>query len=85
MTVIDGADNSTATVNAGSYPLAIAVNPTTNKVYAVNNSNAYGENATMGTVTVIDGPNRCIWLASSSICAANEYTCSFLKENMYLR
>jgi DNA-binding beta-propeller fold protein YncE len=55
VTVIDGADNSTATVNAGSYPLAIAVNSATNKVYVVNNSNAYGENATMGTVTVIDG------------------------------
>jgi DNA-binding beta-propeller fold protein YncE len=54
-TVIDGATNSTTTVSVGQSPGAIAVNPVTNKVYVVNNSNAYGENATMGTVTVIDG------------------------------
>jgi len=35
------------TVTAGAYPVAIAVNPTTNKIYVVNqNSNS---------ITVIDG------------------------------
>ncbi len=47
VTVIDGAANSTATVTVGSGPDAVAVNPNTNKIYAVNN----GTN----NVTVING------------------------------
>ena len=31
ITIIDGATNSTATVGVGSYPIAVAVNPVTNK------------------------------------------------------
>jgi YVTN family beta-propeller protein len=47
VTVIDGADNSTATVDTGILPWAVAVNPVTNKIYVANRDN--------GTVTVIDG------------------------------
>ena len=45
--MIDGATNSTTTVGAGSNPIAVAVNPVTNKIYVAN----YSSN----TVTVIDG------------------------------
>ena len=55
MTVIDGIDNSTATVDAGSYPLALAVDQVTNKIYVVNNNDASGAGTMAGTVTVIDG------------------------------
>src|SRR3989440_3891947 len=49
VTVIDGANNTTATVPlpAGSSPQAVAVNPVTNKIYVANTSS--------NTVTVIDG------------------------------
>jgi YVTN family beta-propeller protein len=47
VTVIDGADNSSATVDAGILPCAIAVNPATNKIYIANRDS--------NTVTVIDG------------------------------
>jgi YVTN family beta-propeller protein len=46
VTVIDGADNSNATVDAGILPCAIAVNPVTNKIYVANRDS--------NTVTVID-------------------------------
>ena len=36
VTVIDGTNNSTATVAAGTNPQAIAVNPVTNKVNVAN-------------------------------------------------
>ena len=51
VTVIDGADNSTATVDAGILPCAIAVNPVTNKIYVVNRDS---DNVTViaGTTTV---------------------------------
>jgi YVTN family beta-propeller protein len=49
VTVIDGADNSNATVDAGILPCAIAVNPVTNKIYVANRDS--------NTVTVIDGTN----------------------------
>jgi YVTN family beta-propeller protein len=45
--VIDGSKNNTSTVGAGTYPYAIEVNPTTNKIYIAN---VYGDD-----VTVIDG------------------------------
>jgi hypothetical protein len=47
MTVIDGATNSTTTVNVGMDPRTVAVNLVTNKIYIVN---LIGNN-----VTVIDG------------------------------
>jgi YVTN family beta-propeller protein len=47
VTVIDGRDNSTTTVAAGSGPYAVAVNPVTSKIYVANYD---GDN-----VTVIDG------------------------------
>jgi YVTN family beta-propeller protein len=47
VTVIDGATNSTTTVNAGTNPVSVAVNPVTNKIYVANNAS--------GNVTVIDG------------------------------
>ena len=48
MTVIDGARNNTKTVNVGSFPVEVAINSLTNKVYVPN------RNGTSG-VTVIDG------------------------------
>jgi len=50
VTVIDGSSNITATVTAGTTPIAVAVNPTTNKIYVANNGGA--------NVTVIDGSNN---------------------------
>ena len=47
VTVIDGSDNSTATVAAGTLPLAVAVNPATNKIYVANGAS--------NNVTVING------------------------------
>ncbi len=41
-----GAQTVNATVAAGSYPIAVAVNPATNKIYVANQG---------GNVTVIDG------------------------------
>ena len=45
--MIDGATNATITVATGANPIAVAVNPVTNKVYVANNGSA--------NVTVIDG------------------------------
>ena len=50
MTVIDGTNNSTATVTAGTSPQAVAVNPVTNKIYVANLSS--------NNVTVIDGSSN---------------------------
>ena len=36
VTVIDGATNSTTTVQVGIKPQAVAVNPVTNKIYVAN-------------------------------------------------
>ena len=47
MTVIDGATNTTITVPVGTQPLALAVNPVTNKVYVTSFNS--------GRLTVIDG------------------------------
>jgi DNA-binding beta-propeller fold protein YncE len=38
VTVIDGATNATSTVIVGTGPIAIAVNPITNTIYAANNN-----------------------------------------------
>src|SRR4051812_29331256 len=40
VTVIDGANNSAATVMVGSGPVHLAVNPVTNKIYVTNNGSA---------------------------------------------
>ena len=50
MTVIDGSDNSTVTVSAGTYPVAVAVNPVTNMIYVANKNS--------DNVTVIDGSDN---------------------------
>ncbi|MDQ3713759.1 MAG: hypothetical protein M3388_16275 [Acidobacteriota bacterium] len=50
VTVINGTNNSTTTVAAGTDPYAVAVNPITNRIYVANN----GSN----NVTVIDGRRR---------------------------
>jgi YVTN family beta-propeller protein len=50
VTVIDGASHNTRTVNVGSFPVDVAVNSLTNKVYVPN------RNGTSG-ITVIDGGN----------------------------
>lgn len=47
VTVIDGVSHATKRITAGVYASAIAVNPVTNKIYALNTGS--------GTVTVIDG------------------------------
>jgi len=51
VTVINGADNTTATVNVGTGPRSVAVNPVTNKIYVACNDDA----SSTGFVTVIDG------------------------------
>src|SRR5205814_1107577 len=49
VTVINGTDNSTATVGVGTGPVAVAVNAVSNRIYIANkNSN---------NVTLIDGAN----------------------------
>jgi DNA-binding beta-propeller fold protein YncE len=59
VTVIDGATDSTTTVNAGPNPYAIAVNSMTDRIYVANQ---YGDNltviagATDSTATVSVGP-----------------------------
>src|SRR5215813_4951845 len=57
ITVIDGETNATATVKDpnGRFPVAVAVNTVTNKIYVANNYN----NST-GNVTVIDGATNSI-------------------------
>jgi DNA-binding beta-propeller fold protein YncE len=52
ITVIDGVTNATTTVadSNAKFPVAVAVNPVTNKIYVANNWNG-----SSGDVTVIDG------------------------------
>jgi YVTN family beta-propeller protein len=50
LTVIDEANNQTATVNAGTGPSAVAVNPATNTAYVVNSGS--------GNVTAIGGTSN---------------------------
>src|SRR5271170_8228471 len=44
------AQTVTATINVGSYPIPLALNPSTNQVYVVNEMS--------GNVTVIDGASK---------------------------
>ena len=57
VTVIDGETNTTATVIVENRPIALAVNPLTNKVYVANfgDSNPTGGRILGHTVSVIDG------------------------------
>src|SRR5258705_439465 len=62
VTVINGADNTTATITAGSGPTAIAVNAGTNKIYVANASSSNitvinGADNTTATVTAGGRPN----------------------------
>ena len=54
VTVIDGATNHTLTLDVGLYPVSVAVNPVTNKIYVVN-LNDPSLQVLDGTVAVIDG------------------------------
>lgn len=47
-----GAQTKVATIGAGTEPLAVAVNPVTNKIYVANNSS--------NSVTVIDGATNTV-------------------------
>ncbi len=55
VTVINGASNSTASVNVGAYPYLAAVDSTTNKIYVANECGNDVTCGSVGTVTVIDG------------------------------
>jgi YVTN family beta-propeller protein len=55
VTVIDGATDSTLSVNVGISPYALDVNTATDKIYVVNNCGADPDCGTTATVTVIDG------------------------------
>lgn len=55
VTVINGATNSTSTVNVGVIPWAVAVNAVTNKIYVANYCGSDSTCSSPGTVTVIDG------------------------------
>jgi YVTN family beta-propeller protein len=55
VSVIDGATNTTATVNVGEFPNEVAVNPVTNKIYVSNLCGIDSSCHSSGTVTVIDG------------------------------
>ena len=60
VTEIDGPSNLTTTIPAGSAPLAVVVDQTSNKIYAVNGDNNAividGATNTTSTVTVGSGP-----------------------------
>jgi YVTN family beta-propeller protein len=53
VTVIDGTNNQTTSIPTGDSQTAVTVNPVTNKIYAINQSNS--SNSNNGGVTVIDG------------------------------
>jgi YVTN family beta-propeller protein len=57
VTVINGTDNSTEPVTAGTGPTAVAVNPVTNRIYAANNGSS--------NVTVIDWATNSLTLTFS--------------------
>src|ERR1700679_1055508 len=54
VTVINGANNSTAAITVGVYPYALAVNATTNKIYVADACGNDVNCNSLGTVTVID-------------------------------
>ena len=66
VTVIDGATNSTTTVTDPSAisPVAVAVNPVTNKTYVANEGDYPGSN--YGNVTVIDGATNSVTTLTDS-------------------
>ena len=51
-----GAQTVTATVSAGSKPVAVAANPVTSRIYVVNN----GDSVTPGSVTVINAADNSV-------------------------
>ncbi|MEP6947612.1 MAG: carboxypeptidase regulatory-like domain-containing protein [Acidobacteriota bacterium] len=57
MTVINGANNTTATVAVGSAPIAVAVDPINNKIYVANCGSICG-GVGASNLTVIDGSNN---------------------------
>ena len=59
VTVIDGANNTTATVPVGTTPFAVAVNPVTNKIYVANSGSS--------NITVIDGANNSVTNVAAGI------------------
>lgn len=59
MTVIDGLTNETSTVEVGTDPFAVAVNPTTNKIYSANGGVTTIDGATNDTTTVAAGSGPC--------------------------
>ena len=59
MTVIDGSSGSTTTVAVGTQPVAVAVNPVTNKIYVANSAS--------NNLTVIDGVTN----ATTSVSGGN--------------
>jgi DNA-binding beta-propeller fold protein YncE len=66
VTVIDGATNSTTTVTDPNAftPVAVAVNPVTNKIYVANEGDYPGSNH--GNVTVIDGTTNSVTTLTDS-------------------
>jgi YVTN family beta-propeller protein len=57
VTVLDAANNATATIPVGAGPRHVAVNPATNKIYV--------SNVRAGTVSVIDGATHAVALVST--------------------
>jgi len=60
ITVINGASNSTTTVDVGVAPYAVAVNSTTNMIYVANYCGSDLTCSSSGTVTVINGSNNTV-------------------------
>jgi YVTN family beta-propeller protein len=61
------AETVTTTVSAGTEPLAVAVNPVTNKIYVANNSSnnvTVIDGATNSTSTINAGPRPASWLST---------------------
>ena len=55
VTIIDGATNNTTSVNVGIDPMALDVNPVTNKIYVANQCGDDPTCQSTATMTVIDG------------------------------
>jgi len=60
VTVIDGTTNNTLSVNVGYFPIGVAVDPVTNKIYVANECGNDSSCASDGTVTVIDGASNTV-------------------------
>src|ERR1700680_877060 len=58
LTVINGATNTTAVINVGYEPSAIAINPVTDQIYVANSCGNDSSCTSGGTVTVIDGATQ---------------------------